>query len=179
MLKIIKRYKLLYILGVILVGTSIGWNLNQTIQNIQLSYFTPKVTPIKNIYSIPTEINIDKVNLHLPVEETAIYNGIWQIAQNGASHLAISARPGEKGPIIFYAHNTNDKFGPIRWLSKGDIIQIKTSDGKNHNYIVSQTLEAQPDELNIFTNIKEEGLVLYTCDGFADLKRFVLIGKPN
>ena len=168
--------KILFIAGIFFLSASILWNLNQT---IQLAFFTPKVTPVKNSYSIPTQITINKINLNLNIEETAINNGIWQIAQNGASHLTISARPGEKGPIIIYAHNTNDRFGPIRWLSVGETIKLTTKDGKTHNYKISQTMDVQPDKLSIFTNAKNETLILYTCDGFADLQRFVLLAKPT
>lgn len=167
--------------GIFFLSISILWNLNQT---IQLTFFTPKVVPVKNInpakmkYSIPTAIDIDRIYLHLSVAETVITDGRWQIAENGASHLAISARPGEQGPIIMYAHNTDDKFGPIRWLKTGDKIRIKTQDGKSHEYKVTRTFDAEPNRIDIFTKIKDESLVLYTCDGFADLQRFILIARP-
>ncbi|HEX8931906.1 MAG TPA: hypothetical protein VF810_02000, partial [Patescibacteria group bacterium] len=101
------RTKALFIYGILFLGIALIWNLNQT---IQLSFFTPHVIPVKKMYALPTELIITKVNLDLPIEETAINHGIWQIASN-VSHLTISARPGEQGPIIMYGHNTNDRLG--------------------------------------------------------------------
>lgn len=170
------RTKVLFILGSLFLVTSVGWHVNQT---IQLMFFTPKVTPVAKVYPIPTEITIPKVEINLPIEETAINRGVWQISEKGASHLTISARPGEKGAIIMYSHNTNERFGPIRWLSIGDNIEIKTADGKNHVYKITQTMTVSPNKMDIFTQQKGETLIIYTCDGFADLQRFVLIAKPQ
>lgn len=178
-----KTAKLLIVLGSLLLAISIAWHLNQT---IQLALFTPKVAPVKKVvqaaektYPLPTHITIPKVSLDLPIEETAINNGLWQVADNAASHLDISARPGEKGPIILYDHNTNDKFGPIRWLNKGETINITTADGKTHSYTISETLTVTPDKIEVFTKNPGETLILYTCDGFADLERFVVIAVPK
>lgn len=173
--KLSLRTKLFFVLGSLFLVTSVGWNLNQT---IQLTFFTPKVAPIQKTQSVPIQIIVDKVGINLPIAETAITNGVWQIAPNAVSHLNISARPGENGPIILYDHNTDDKFGPIRWLSTKDTIQIKTADGKSHTYKITQMMTVAPDKMEIFTQQRDESLILYTCDGFADLERFVIIAKP-
>ncbi len=169
------RTKALFIFGLLFLFISLFWHLNQT---IQLAFFTPHVIPVKKIHAIPTELIIKKVRIDLPLEETAINNGVWQIAENGVSHLTVSARPGENGPIIMYGHNTNDRLGPIRWLSKGDTIEINTADHKTYNYIIRQTMTVAPNKMDIFTQQKGETLILYTCDGFADLQRFVIIALP-
>ncbi|MBI5122771.1 sortase [Candidatus Roizmanbacteria bacterium] len=173
--KLSLQTKALFIFGLLFLGIPFFWNLNQS---IQLAFFTPHVTPVKKTYAIPTQLIIKKVDIDLPIEETAITNGIWQIASN-VSHLTISARPGEQGPIIMYGHNTDDRLGPIRWLSVGEIVQIKTADNKTHNYKINQTLTVASNKMDILTQKKGETLIIYTCDGFADLQRFVLIAKPN
>jgi LPXTG-site transpeptidase (sortase) family protein len=168
--------KLYFILGCLFMITSLGWRLNQT---IQLTFFTPKVIPVEKKYAIPTHITIPKVGIDLATEETAIRHGAWQISDIGASHLTDSARPGEDGPIIMYSHNTNERFGPIRWLSKGEEIKIKTADGKEHAYKITQTMTVSPSKMDVFTQRRGETLILYTCDGFADLERFIVIATPR
>lgn len=175
--KLSLKTKLYFASGLLFILISLVWNLNQT---IQLTFFPPSLKATEgHSTSHPTQISIDKVGIDLPIEETAINNGAWQVAQNAVSHLTVSARPGEKGPIILYDHNTDDKFGPIRWLWKGDTIQIKTADNKMHTYKISQTMKVAPDKMDIFTQQKGESLILYTCDGFADLERFVVIALPT
>lgn len=173
--KLSLRTKLLFLFGIIFLGTSLVWNLNQT---IQLKFFTPKVIPIKKTHAIPTQLIIPRIFVDLPIEETAINNGVWQVGQTGASHLTISARPGEKGAIIMYGHNTTERLGPIRWVAKGDIIELKTADDKKYSYKISEILKVSPDRMDVLINQKNETLIIYTCDGFADLERFVVIAKP-
>ncbi len=170
-----KRTRLLFVVGFLLLATSLLWHFNQT---IQLAFFTPKVVAVAKSHPIPTRIIIPKVNIDLPIEETAITNGSWQVSQTAISHLTASARPEEKGTIILYSHNTDDRFGPIRWLNKGEKIEIRTAGGKNHAYMVSQTLKVSPSQMDILTQNKGETLILYTCDGFADLQRFVILASP-
>ncbi len=170
-----KRALFLFLAGALLLGISVYWNLSQT---IQLAYFTPHVIPVKKSHPIPITITIPSVNVTLPIEETAINNGVWQIAENGASHLTISARPGEDGPIIMYGHNTNVRFGRILSLKNGNKILIKTADDKIHQYKIIQTRVVSSTELDVLTQKPGESLILYTCTGFADWNRFVVIAVP-
>ena len=170
------RTKILFALGFLFVGISLFWHINQY---IQLAYFTPKVVPVEKAHPIPTWISIPKVSVELPIEQETITRGVWGVSQKGASHLTISARPGEKGPIIMYSHNTNERFGPIRWLEKGDEIVLTTAESKTHKYKITQTMTVAPDKMEVLTQHKDETLILYTCDGFADLQRFVIIAIPS
>lgn len=170
------RTKLLLLSGVILVAIPILFYANET---AQLAFFTPtKVPVIVKKYSPPKKIIIPSVNIDLPIKEEAIKNNTWGIAEDGISHLNTSARPGESGPIILYGHNTNNRFGPIRWLSKGQNIFIKTQKGKVYTYTIFKTQEVYPSQINIL-NVNKETLILYTCDGFADLQRFLVFASSN
>lgn len=182
--KVIKTYRLdramkvLFFLGALFFIVYIGLRINQ---EIQLSIVTPQISSeqqSKKETANPTKIVIPKVGIDLAIEETVITNGVWQISAKGASHLAKSASPDEKGTIIMYGHNTNNRFGPIRWLTKGEKIELQTSDGKKHVYVVSELKKVTPDRMDIFEQ-KGETLILYTCDGFADLQRFVVIAKKR
>lgn len=171
------RTKLLLSLGILLIIIPLFFYTNEF---VQLSFFTPKVPVMKTTkhHASPIEIQIPGVRMDLSISETAISHNIWQIADAGASHLAVSSRPGEDGPIILYAHNTNDRFGPIRWLSQGQEIQLITEDSRVHTYKIIKTLQVDSDKTSIFFSDKGERLFLYTCDGFADLKRFIVIATP-
>ncbi len=172
------RTKTLFSLGILLILTPIFFYVNES---VQLAFFTPKVVPtaVQKKFAIPVQITIPAVNITLPIEETAIQNNVWGIAQDGISHLAISAMPGENGPIILYGHNTNDRFGPIRWLQVGELIRLTTKDGKEHTYRIVKTMDVDPSRVSILFSQKGETLFLYTCDGFADLERFIVIAKPE
>lgn len=172
--KLSYRTKALFVFGFLFISISLVWHFNQT---IQLAFFTPKVIPVAKTQPIPTQLIVKKVGIDLPIEQTAIHNGVWQVSDN-VSHLTTSARPKENGPIIMYGHNTTEQLGPIRWLEKGDTIEVKTADNTIHTYIIQETLTVAPDRIDVFTQRSGETLIIYTCDGFADLQRFVLIATP-
>lgn len=172
-----RRLALLLIsFGLLLIVIPGLFYLNQT---IQLALFTPKpsLQAIQQPGAQPTRITISAVKLDLSIEETAIAHNTWGIAQHAVSYLGTSARPGGQGAIILYAHNTNDRFGPIRWLTKGKTIQLTTSKHKTYTYTIIKLIEVPASKVDIFDQ-KEETLILYTCTGFADLKRFVVIARP-
>lgn len=167
---------ILILIGIFFLVIPFFFYLNQS---IQLAFFSPKLS-VKSTSSlpIPTTIVIPSVTLALPVSPTTISGGIWGIADNGASYLHSSSRPGEEGAIILYAHNTDERFGPIRWLSTGASISLTTSDNKTHMYTVTKIVEVPATAVEIFSQ-KKETLILYTCSGFADLKRFVVLAEPS
>lgn len=174
------RTRILLFTGLILLLIPLAFYVNQT---IQLMYVVPEV-PTKTqsqearVYPKPVEIFIPAVHLSQLIHETTIQNNSWQISRFGISHLAVSASPGENGPIILYGHNTKNTFGPIRWLNKGDEIILKTDDAALHAYRIVETVKTDPKELSVFFKREDEALYLFTCDGFADLKRYIVIAEP-
>jgi len=179
---VLPRLALLLIgIGIILLLVPGIFYLNQT---IQLKFFTPTISQSRIISKnetpqpLPTALSIPAIKLSLPIGQTTFRNNSWGIYKDGASHLDISARPGEKGPIILYAHNTLDRFGSLPFVPPGQKIMITTQDQKKHSYTVIQRFETDANRVDLFAR-KEETLILYTCSGFADLKRFVVIAHPT
>lgn len=168
--------KSLFLIGFLLVIIPIFFYVNE---GVQLAFFTPKVIAVKSTYPLPTKIMIPAVGINLPITETAINHGVWQVADDAISHLTISARPGEIGTIILYGHNTNDRFGPIRWLSVGQTIVMQTKDSKTHTYKIVETKDVAPSDVSVLLPTNQEKLILYTCDGFADLQRFIVVAVPR
>ncbi|MFC1626702.1 sortase [Patescibacteria group bacterium] len=149
--------------------------------NNRLSFTVPVekiVSPIQDTNDIAS-IHITKLLLTLPVFETTINNGTWEIANEGASHLGISGAPGADTNIVIYAHNSLDKFGALRDLHPGDKVQLTTDDGLTHEYMIDKTHEVTPTNIEIISPTQEEILTLYTCSGIADTKRFVVHAKPT
>ena len=126
----------------------------------------------------PTHIVIANTTMNYPIVETVIQHGVWQISDDGASHLAISANPGENGTIIIYGHNTLARFGSLPYVSIGQHISLTTADNKTHEYVIQKTQVVDPNDTKILTSQKGEVLLLYTCYGFADLQRFVVLAYP-
>jgi len=135
-------------------------------------------TTSENRLPKPNKIVIEKVNINLKVEEGNVLNGKWEVSENFASHLSSSQSPSGNGNIVIYGHNKDSIFGPIRWLSEGDEIKLINEEGKEFGYKVEKTLEVSANDIQWVNPKNEETLTLYTCTGFLDLKRYIVIAKP-
>ncbi len=122
----------------------------------------------------PTFISIGSIDLSLPIKPTRVIDGEWEIRDDAVSHLTASGNPGEKTNIIIYSHNTSKFFGKLPNVKKNDEIKIITMNGDQHTYIVTATHVVSPSDVWVIQSNNREELTLYTCFGFADLKRFVV-----
>jgi LPXTG-site transpeptidase (sortase) family protein len=171
----VSRAKIYFLIGFTLLSIYGLWKVNQS---TKYSFaYTPHASVSKK--GLPTFIAIKDNNIFLPIKETFIQNGVWEISDDGASHLASSGRPGDKNTIIIYGHNTLAEFGSIPYVSVGEPIILSTSDGKTYTYRVTKTVVVNPTDIQVLTSQQGETLILYTCYGFADLQRYVIIAKPQ
>lgn len=163
-------------MGVFFLGLAIFFQA-QSQTKYSFSNYNPRhLTATESAY--PTFISIEKIDVSLPVKPTQIIDGEWQVRDDAVSHLAASSVPGENGNIILYGHNTKNFFARLSELKKDDTFTILTIDGVHHTYKVTETLVVSPDDIWVLADSGEEEVTLYTCYGFADLKRFVVKAVP-
>jgi LPXTG-site transpeptidase (sortase) family protein len=167
----------LIVVGLIFLITAFSFRIYQKWESYALSFTqAPSLSSTVSLQDIPSRIKIAKYNIDLPVSAGQIHNGIWQISATGASYLIGSGEIGKSGNAIIYGHNKNSIFGPIRWLQKGDDIII-TGDGGDYRYQVFETKTVDPDAVGVLLPTSDSTLTLYTCTGFMDRQRFVIIAK--
>lgn len=176
------RTAILFFVGVTLILISLGWQFYQSrvlsFNSPTNNYQTYNQPPLRNNAKIPQTISIPELEISQPIIESDIKNGVWEINDNGASHLRSSARPGENGNIIIYGHNKLKLFGKALALKKGDLIDITTNDGQIHTYQIFDTETVDPSDISVLNPTTEETLTFYTCTGFLDSKRFIIKAKP-
>lgn len=174
-----KQGVLLLILGLFFILLFSLWRFNRVrILSFFQVYPEGKPQVVKTEESKPTFIEIPSVGVKLPIEESAIKDGVWEISYKGASHLDKSANPGQNGNIVIYGHNKNSIFGPIRWIKEGDEIKVTDVSGKEYTYKVAKTLVTNPDDIQYVLPKDKETLTLYTCTGFLDSKRQIVVADP-
>jgi LPXTG-site transpeptidase (sortase) family protein len=163
-----------FIFGLILILTSIS---GKFYLSTRLSFFptttNPKSDTLGNNLNL-TLISIPEQNIELPLFETRIKNGIWQISENGASLLNSTAFPKSEDRYVIYAHNTLNKFGKITYLKPGSRIYLLDKSGKILKYEVTLTQIVNPNQVDVLTKKDDNNLILYTCTGIFDSKRFVV-----
>lgn len=167
------------ILGIILILLSI---IGRTYESTELSFFAStsktenQIEQEKPNFSI---VSIPEQNIELSVKETKIKNGVWQISDGGASLLDSATFPKTEGKYIIYAHNTLDKFGKIVNLKAGSRIYLVSKSGQILKYEVTATEIVNPNQVEVLTEKSNNTLILYTCTGFLDSKRFVVKATPK
>ena len=165
-------FKAFFILGISLIAFSVYLKVD-SYRSLSFASSVPAAN-VDLKTSNPTRIIIPSVNIDLPIEETLIHKNNWEIYENGASHLNTSANPGEGGNVIIYAHNTRDRFGSLEEVKKGEIIKLYSEDHKVYTYEVVNILVVNPTQVELLAPTKSELITIYTCIGFADLKRLVI-----
>lgn len=125
----------------------------------------------------PSLIKIDSVNISLPIIPAEIKNNKWEATTQGVSYLKTSAVPGETGNSILYGHNWASLLGNLKKVKPGEKIVVIYSDGTVKEFLVEYSLEVKPDNEDILQNSSDSRITLYTCSGFLDSKRLVVVAK--
>lgn len=128
---------------------------------------------------LPKQIVIESIGIDLSIFEGEIVKGKWVVASNGVNHWNQSAKLGEKGNVVIYGHNWRSLLGPIRGLELGDTIAVTGENQQIYKYTITQTLIVKPTQVEIVLPTEDERLTLYTCTGWLDRERFVVIARPT
>jgi LPXTG-site transpeptidase (sortase) family protein len=124
----------------------------------------------------PSRIIIPRLNINLPVFHAKIIDGVWETTLEGASHGEGTANPGQSGNTVIFAHARVGLFLPLRYIQNQDQIYILTKNNW-YPYQVKEIKRVFPNELEVISPTQDETLTLYTCDGFADRHRLIVIAK--
>lgn len=124
----------------------------------------------------PIGITIPSVSISLPIIPSKIVNGQWEATTKGVSYLTSSSVPGEYGNSILYGHNWENLLGGLPRVKPGQLIEIIYDDGSKKIFEIEYTVTVTPDQTHILAPSLDKRITLYTCTGFLDSKRFVVVG---
>ncbi len=125
---------------------------------------------------LPTRILIPSVSIDTSVKKALIINGYWQVFPNSAAWGDQSGIPGNIGNQVIFAHKRSGLFANLKDVKIGDKIYVLTSKG-SFAYEAREIKEINPNEIDVVKPTTDETLTLYTCSGFADTKRLIVVGK--
>ncbi len=126
---------------------------------------------------LPYSIQVKGVTKELTVIPGHFEKGEWDLSPKAAMFLTQSARPNQNGNTVIYGHNTENIFGPLRNAKKGDLIVVRTKDGKQYIYVATTIKVVAPTYVEILKPTKEAQLTIFTCSGLFDSQRLVVVGK--
>lgn len=124
----------------------------------------------------PTSVKISDLSLDVKVKPAKVVGGKWEVFSDSASFGMGSALPGKRGNQVIFAHARSGLFLPLRSVKPGMNIIVYT-DGGGFSYRVNEVKEVFPSETRVISQTSDETLTLYTCSGFADAKRLIVVAK--
>lgn len=131
----------------------------------------------RSLNAQPIALEITSIGLALPITTAEIKENKWQASSNSISYLKTSAIPGEKGNSILYGHNWPNLLGNLKNVKPGEKITITYSDNSSENFEIEYKTKVSPSETSILKNSDDSRITLYTCAGFFDTERLVVVAK--
>lgn len=126
----------------------------------------------------PKTLEIPSINVDLPIFPSKIKGKTWQTTTIGVSYLATTPIPGNKGNSVIYGHNWTSLLGSLPKVTPGQDVFITMQNGERRRFKVEYTAIVSPSQTYIIDNTPDTRITIYTCTGFLDSKRFVVVAKP-
>ncbi len=130
--------------------------------------------PTKNTKR-PIELKISALNLDLPIIPSHLSQGTWETTTQGVSYLTSSPLPGDLGNSILYGHDFVSILGKLPQSHPGEDITITYSDKSQKTFVITYTSIVSPTQIDILHQSRDARITLYTCTGFFDTQRFVVV----
>jgi len=166
----------LILVGVLLIGYVVSRNFNLALKK-QLPVQNSLPAQTQPQYSKIKSINIPKIKKDLMVEDGSYVGGRWEVSNGGVSYYTASNLPEAGGNTVLYGHNKTKILGELERVKNGDEIKLTLDGGKELVYAVSETRTIKASEVDILNQTSEHVLTIYTCTGFLDSARFVVVAK--
>lgn len=150
-----------------------SWWINPNPIHIEKS-----LTQKQAVKEVPVHIRIPAVGIDLPIVVANVVNGYWELSDTTASYGLGSGLPGEKGNTVIFAHARPGLFLPLQFVGLQNKIFVSTA---THTYIykVTNITRVYPSDVAVIGPTKDETVTLFTCSGFADSMRLIVVAKPE
>lgn len=117
-----------------------------------------------------TEVDIPSVKIDKPVVHGGFTNGQWILTKDKAQYFI----PTNSSDVVVYAHDTTNLFANLRAVKIGSEIDLTLKNGQEVKYQVISGKQVLPTAMSEINPKDSNLLVLFTCDGWLDSKRFVV-----
>ncbi len=127
---------------------------------------------------IPTRIIIPSVSIDLPITIAPLKNGYWIPSETTASFGEGSSLPTGNSNTVIFAHAREGLFLPLRNVKEQDTVYVMTANSYV-SYTIETITEVKPTDVYTVKPTDDKRLTLFTCSGFLDQKRLLVVAKPT
>ncbi|OGD89545.1 hypothetical protein A3F45_01440 [Candidatus Curtissbacteria bacterium RIFCSPHIGHO2_12_FULL_41_17] len=136
-----------------------------------------KVETVQKPSGRPQRLYIPKLSRIAAISEGQIVDSRFVVSETGVSFWPSSAIPPNIGNSVIYGHNRANILGGLPKVGRGDLLYVVLDNGQYVVYQISETKRVRPSQVEILNPSDDARLTVYTCDGFKDRERFVIIGR--
>jgi LPXTG-site transpeptidase (sortase) family protein len=169
---------ILIFLGLYMVASVIGTYTTKKAEDagsVNASAFQ-NLGPVKPNQKEPVRVIIPSLSIDLSVQHAKIISGYWQVFEDTAAWGEGSGYPGAVGNQVIFAHARKGLFLPLKEITLGTKIYVMTDD-KWYEYEVKEIKDVFPGQVEVIAPTTDETLTLYTCTGYEDSKRLIVVAK--
>lgn len=128
---------------------------------------------------LPTQLTISKQQINLPITPASIINGEWQLSTTGISLLQTQPLTDSAHGYILYGHNWPVLLGNLQRTRIGDTLSLSYTGGEQDNYLITSKFTVTPTQLDILNLAQPNTVLLYTCTGFMDSRRLIVLAEKQ
>lgn len=140
----------------------------------------PVVTPVQAeeppAVALPVRLVIPDLRIDVPIVPGRFINREWQLSDQAVSLLSDPTWPSGHG-YVFYGHNWNSLFGNLHQAVPGQKLTLIYNDGTIQHYLIDSSFTVSPEQLEVLNYATADHVLLYTCSGWLDLQRLVVIAR--
>lgn len=126
----------------------------------------------------PLRIIMPALGMDVSVREAKVVKGYWEVFGDAAGFGLGSSYPDEVGNQVIFAHAREGLFLPLRNAKLNQQVYVMTKDYW-YSYTITNIKDVLPSQLEVIAPTSDSTLTLYTCTGFADSKRLIVIAKKT
>lgn len=139
------------------------------------AHLTPQVQAEAEKETLPIQFVMPDQRIDLTVIPAQIQNQEWQLSNQGVSLLQTSIPSNESNGLIMYGHNWRSLLGNLHKAKIGQKINLIYADGNVAQYTIQSMVTVSPSRLDVLNLAKADTLLVYTCTGFLDSERLVVL----
>ncbi len=123
----------------------------------------------------PQTLIVPTIEVHTPVHEVFVQDGVWQVADYAAGYHHGSALPGSAGNTVMAGHAglRGGIFRNLNALQIGDDVIVETS-GWRYRYQVREKKSVWPTHIEVMAATPDPTLTLITCTAW-DTQRLIVV----
>lgn len=138
--------------------------------------YHPLLAEIQQKPTLPSALKLPHQPATLPIIPTTVLNGVWSLSGDGVSLLEENSGQNDTG-YIMYGHNWQSLLGSLNQTQIGETITLTYPTGKTETYIVHSKFSVPANRLDVLGLANAQTLLIYTCSGFLDTQRLVVLAQ--